>query len=252
MAGHSFLDHGGEAGRLIAAHDWHATPLGPIADWPQALCFTLGLGLGSPFPTAIYWGADLRLLYNDAWLAAHPERSRTDLGRPAADVWGPVWGGVRPMFESVLHSGKGVAAVNEMFVLDRGGAPVETWSSYSLTPIRDDEGAVAGIFNQGFETTKAVLADHAHADRAEAEAALQASEQRLRLALDASTGIGTWDWDVQRDSVSGDARFAALFGVAPERVNRGGPMADFYPYVHPDDRERVRDAVTATLALRAP
>ena len=63
-AGLSFLDHVGESGRRIAAHDWSGHALGSPADWPAPLRFALGMALGSSFPTAIYWGADLRQLYN--------------------------------------------------------------------------------------------------------------------------------------------------------------------------------------------
>src|SRR5690606_19223826 len=45
---------------------------------------------------------------------------------------------------------------------------------------------------------------------------------------------------------------ARLFGVSPDRVNREGSIADFYPYIHPDDRDRVRDAIEATITTGAP
>jgi hypothetical protein len=58
--------------RLIRAHDWASNPIGPIEDWPQALRFAINIALGSSFPTAIYWGPELRLLYNDAWARSPP------------------------------------------------------------------------------------------------------------------------------------------------------------------------------------
>jgi PAS domain S-box-containing protein len=247
-AGRSFLEHGGIAGLTIAAHDWSAHPLGAPEFWPAPLRFALGMALGSSFPSAIYWGPELRLLYNDAWIGVHPDKHPRALGLTAPEVWGAAWEAVGAQFDAVLASGAGVARVDQHFVLE--GA--DSWWSYSVTPIRDEGGAILGVFNQGHETTRAVLAERTHAQRERTEAALLESEQRLRLALDASTGIGTWDWDVPNDRVSGDARFAALFGVEPGRVDRGGSMADFYPYVHPDDRDRVRDAIMSTLSARAP
>jgi len=53
------------AGRM-RAFDWSATPLGPVASWPQSLRSALSICTGSAFPIAIYWGPDLVLLYNDA------------------------------------------------------------------------------------------------------------------------------------------------------------------------------------------
>ncbi|MES2441706.1 MAG: PAS domain-containing protein [Pseudomonadota bacterium] len=250
--GLSFLEHGGAAGRRIAAHDWSGNPLGSPETWPQPLCFTVGLALGSSFPTAIYWGAELRLLYNDAWLASHPEHDPSCLGLPARQVWGSIWDSVGTMFDTVRETGEGVAAVDQFFLLERGGTPEETWWSYSITPIRDEAGAVAGVFNQGFETTGAVLAERDRAQRSQIEAALKESEERLELALEASTGIGTWDWSAETGRISGDARFASLFGIAPERVAGGGDFEAVIALIHPDDRRMMRDAVARAIATREP
>ena len=59
---------------LIEAHDWAGTPLGPIETWPAALKLALNIAEHSAFPTAIYWGPELRLLYNDAWAFIPAER----------------------------------------------------------------------------------------------------------------------------------------------------------------------------------
>ncbi len=54
----SFLADGGETGALIAAYDWDASALGPVATWPQSLKTALGLLLRSPLPIVMLWGAD--------------------------------------------------------------------------------------------------------------------------------------------------------------------------------------------------
>ena len=246
--GLSFLDHGGEAGRAIAAHDWAGHPLGPPADWPAPLRFALGMALGSSFPTAIYWGPELRLLYNDAWIAAHPERHPRALGLTPREVWGPSADMVRAQFDEVFASGIGIAKVDQPFLLDGR----ETWWSYSITPIRDEAGSILGVFNQGHESTRAVLTERERARQAEVEAALRESEERLQLALDASTGIGTWDWSAETARVKGDLRFAQLFGIAPERVAQGGAFQAVIDLIHPDDRQKLRDAVAASLTTGAP
>lgn len=53
---------GGEMAARIEAHDWRATPLGPIESWPTSLKVAVGICLQSNFPTAIYWGPELRLI----------------------------------------------------------------------------------------------------------------------------------------------------------------------------------------------
>src|SRR5262245_57900237 len=44
------LAGGGDMGRLMRAHDWSVTPLGPTADWPQSLKTAVRIILGSRYP----------------------------------------------------------------------------------------------------------------------------------------------------------------------------------------------------------
>ncbi|HEY0627240.1 MAG TPA: HWE histidine kinase domain-containing protein [Allosphingosinicella sp.] len=140
----------------IRAHDWAATPLGPMEQWPAALRLALNIAEHSAFPTAIYWGPELRLLYNDAWAPIPAERHPWALGRPAAEVWSDIWEVVGPEFRKVIETGEGMSAFEQMLPMVRDGVPHETYWNYSFTPIVDETGKVAGIFNQGNEVTQAV------------------------------------------------------------------------------------------------
>ncbi len=144
-------------GRRIREHDWSATPLGPPETWPQPLRFALGICLGSEMPTAIYWGPELRLFYNDAWAPIPAERHPAALGQPGAAVWPEIWDVVGPQFEAVIATGQGFATYDQRLDMERGGQPRETYWNYSFTPIRDEHGKVCGILNQGNETTATVL-----------------------------------------------------------------------------------------------
>ncbi len=92
----------GEMAALIRARDWADSPLGTIDDWPASLRSALSICLGSSFPTAIYWGPDLRLLYNDAWAPIPAERHPWALGRPGAEVWADIWDVAGPQIRRVL------------------------------------------------------------------------------------------------------------------------------------------------------
>lgn len=152
-----FLEQGGEMGRRIREHDWAATPLGPPESWPQALRFALGICLGSEMPTAIYWGPELRLFYNDAWAPIPAERHPGALGKPGAEVWPEIWDVVGPQFMRVIKTGEGFATYDQRLDMMRAGVPRETYWNYSFTPIRDEYGHVCGILNQGNETTATVF-----------------------------------------------------------------------------------------------
>src|SRR3712207_934738 len=97
---------GGEMGTLIRALDWTQTPLGPIEGWAQSLRSALAICLGSSSAIGIYWGADLILLYNDAWRELIGDKHPSALGRPAQEVFPEIWETIGPMFAHVLSTGE--------------------------------------------------------------------------------------------------------------------------------------------------
>lgn len=152
-----FLRGGGEMGERIRAHDWAATPFGGLRNWPLSLRFALSICLGSSFPTAIYWGPELRLLYNDAWSPIPADKHPWALGRSAREVWADIWHVIAPQLEQVMQTGEGFSAYEQMLPMQRGGRTEETYWNYSFTAIRDQHGDIAGVFNQGHETTAQVI-----------------------------------------------------------------------------------------------
>lgn len=153
----SFLSGNGEMAGMIRAYDWSDHPFGPPENWPQSLRSALSICLESAFPTAIYWGPDLRLLYNDAWAPIPGPRHPAALGAPAREVWADIWHVIEPQFERLLATGEGIFVQDQMLPMRRFGAPEETYWNYSFTPIRGEDGEIAGVFNSGSETTRNVL-----------------------------------------------------------------------------------------------
>ncbi len=152
-----FLAGAGEMAQLVRARDWSGHPFGTPETWPQSLRSALGICLQSAFPTAIYWGPELRLLYNDAWAPIPGPRHPAALGAPAREVWDDIWSLVGPQFERVMATGEGYFAENQLLPMRRFGAPEETYWSYGFTAILGEDGAPAGVFNIGIETTQTVL-----------------------------------------------------------------------------------------------
>lgn len=161
-----FLSGGSEMAERIRRHDWRDTPFGPLSSWPDSLRVTLGICLNSAFPMAIYWGPELRLLYNDAWAAIPGPRHPWALGRPAREVWSDIWHVLEGQFAEVL-AGRGFATYDQPLPMQRYGAIEETFWNYSFTPIRGEQGRVVGVLNSGNETTRTVL-----------------TERRLKLLVD--------------------------------------------------------------------
>jgi PAS domain S-box-containing protein len=153
-----FLEGGGAMGERIRAFDWAGHPLGPPQGWPDALRMALSLCLHSSFPTAIYWGPQLHVVYNDAWSEIPAEKHPWILGQPAGAAWWDIWDIIGPQFRLVMEDGQGLAVYEQMLPMVRGGEPRETWWNYSFTPIRNAEQEVVGVFNQGNEVTEIVRA----------------------------------------------------------------------------------------------
>jgi PAS domain S-box-containing protein len=162
-----FPAHDGPISALIRAHDWSATPLGPVQRWPQSLKTAVDLVLANRFPTVLAWGPELTCIYNDAYsplLGAKPEA----LGRPFLEVWSEAREIAVPMIERAL-AGEASYFENMPFSLTRYGYPEETYFTFCFSPVRDETGAIAGVLNNAVETTKQVLA----------EQGLRANEARL-------------------------------------------------------------------------
>jgi PAS domain S-box-containing protein len=73
------------------------------------------------------------------------------------------------------------------------------------------------------------------------------SEDRLRLALTATNGIGVWHWDVAKDLVYSDERFANVYGVDPAAAANGVPIAEFMRNIAPEDILTVGPAIEAAV-----
>src|SRR5690348_5237631 len=85
------LAGGGEMAALVRAHDWAATPLGPVDSWPPSLACAVDLCLDGAFATFVWWGSDLVQLYNDAARALLGPTHPAALGQPARAAWAAVW-----------------------------------------------------------------------------------------------------------------------------------------------------------------
>ena len=144
-------------GRLMRAHDWSASPLGGPGTWPQSLRSTLGVMLSSKFPMFIAWGPKLGFLYNDAYAGVlggkHPEA----LGRPFQVIWAEIWDEITPLIDKAL-AGEASWLDDLPLVLNRYGYDEQTWFTFSYSPVRDENGAIAGLFCACTETTEKVLA----------------------------------------------------------------------------------------------
>lgn len=228
-----FLTGGGLMGEHIAAHDWSATPLGPIPSWPSALRIALGSVLNSKFPNFLCWGPELISFHNDAYLPILG--LKTALGRPFREVWGEAWDTVGPIAERAW-TGEACYFEDLPVTSTRLGYPAQHHYSFSYSPVRDEDGQVAGILCTVIETTGKVRAidelRRLNDSLSHQVAAHAADRDRLwRISPDvmAAASLATGRF------LTVNPAFTEAFGWSAEEAT----TRPFMEMVHPDDREDV-------------
>ena len=221
----------------IRAHDWAATPLGPVEGWPQCLKTVVDLMLCGLQPVYIAFGPALTSLYNDGYIPILGTKHPKALGQPYSEAWPEIWAQSLPLIEAI-RAGKAQHFIDRPVALaGRAGLPM-SWFTFSWTPLRDETGTVAGFYCSATETTGQVLA----------QAALQESEERLRFALKAA-GAGTWEVVPSTGEFTASDRALELHGLPPGTImNHDKALAA----VHRDDQPRVEEALRRTLTLGEP
>lgn len=216
--------------------NWSNTAFGPVASWPPSLRTVIGVMLNSNRPMYLVWGPSLYLLFNDAYLpllgtmAAQPAGA---LGQPVAELWPENWPRLKPEFEQAL-AGVPVVIDDAPMILQREDRFDEAFFTYSLSPVYEESGRVAGVLCTCVETTDKVLACRQLAKRAE----------HLQLTTDAAQ-LGLFDCDLVRHEMIWNERIKEHFGLPP---NSDVTRDDLIAAWHPEDRERVQKTFDALLA----
>ena len=164
-----FMAGGGKVGALMRGHDWSASPLGHPTTWPQSLRSVVGLLLELRFPMFVAWGKELGFLYNDAYAEILGAKHPRALGSRFSDIWSEIWADISPLIDSAM-AGDATYREDLPLLMNRRGFDEQTWFTFSYSPVRDEDGIVAGMFCAVAETTPKIVA----------EKALRESEEALR------------------------------------------------------------------------
>ena len=151
----------GEMGRRIVEHDWRATRLGPIEDWPEPLVNAVSLLLPAGAEIVLFWGPDYIALYNDAYAPTIGDKHPGALGRPARESWSEMWEDLEPLLAHVRTTGETYSAKDRPFYIERAGFGEEVYFDISYSPVRLGDGAIGGVLCIVSETTARVRAARA-------------------------------------------------------------------------------------------
>lgn len=102
--------------------------------------------------------------------------------------------------------------------------------SCNAGPVRNGEGRITGSVAAWRDITA----------RKRAEEALLDLRERFRIALSGS-GVGTWSWDVGAEVATCDGYPHPVFGKSGTLM---ATREDFFGAIHPEDRDRLRAAIT--------
>ena len=129
------------------------------------------MALSVPTPVQLLWGANMTVLYNDAFVPILTHKHPDALGMSAREVWAEVWTDVGAQLETVLSEGQAFDFGTCRF---RCALSVEeAFFTFTCSPIRDADGLVVGLLNLSQNTTSTVPAKRK----------LRASERRAARSI---------------------------------------------------------------------
>nr|WP_162296243.1 PAS domain S-box protein [Methylorubrum populi] len=229
---------------MMRSHAWSRSPLGHPGTWPSCLRSTVSLMLGSRFPMFVAFGPELGFLYNDAYAEILGDKHPEALGRPFHDIWPEIWPDIAPLIDRAL-SGEPTWSEDMPLTMNRRGHDEQTWFTFSYSPVRDEQGRVAGMFCACTETT----------GRVRAEIGLREAEARQRALADHLPSGYVYQLATPRDG--SDRRFLyvsqgfeRMTGLPAEAVLADPAAA--YDLFLPDHRERLAEAEAAAIRELAP
>ena len=208
-------------------------PLGPPEQWDPTLRTAAGICLSSRFPLLLWWGPELRMVYNDAYRPMLGSKHPRAFGAPGHEVWPEIWHVIGPMLLQVVSGGGATWSSDQLLVLDRNGYPEECYFTFSYSPVVDPCGEVAGVFCAVTETTDRVLGERRLRTLA-AMARLVGSDRRDLVTQRATTVL---------EGNVGDHPLALVVDVEPKgpRSALATMLAERLPTVGPGTRARLAD-----------
>jgi PAS domain S-box-containing protein len=267
----------GEMAARIRDHDWGATPLGRLEDWPPHIRNVVQLLLDSPEPTCLLWTAEGFHLYNDAYVTILSVRHPQALGRNFASVWPESAHLDQARHGSVLRTGKAIRRHDRPYLISIDGIARERFFIINATPVRGEHESVDGVLQRLVDTTEHAeaqrnlryarlklgehragltvqlalsdaISDESARQRAETKMELQDREERLSLALLAGR-LATWDWNLETGKVIWSDQMNTLHGHSADETEIS--FGAWAQRVHTDDLTGLLNALESALERRS-
>ncbi|MEW9855322.1 PAS domain S-box protein [Novosphingobium sp. M1R2S20] len=217
-------------------HDWSTSPLGDPDGWPQSLRLVVSLILSSKFPMFVAWGKELGFLYNDAYAEVLGAKHPSAIGRRFYDIWAEIWPDIAPLIDAAM-AGEATYREDLPLLMHRKGFDEQTWFTFSYSPVRDENGQVAGMFCACTETTARILA----------ERAISESEARFRNMADHAP-VMMWVTDATGACTYLNRSWYTFTGQSHEEAEGFG----WLDATHPEDKAAAEQAFLDANRARMP
>ncbi len=208
----------------------------------------------------VWWGPNLTMLYNDAYIpflgrgvgeeqGKHPSA----LGRSAPEIWAEIWHQIGPMLEQVLSDGSASWSEDIQMFFNRKKPREEVYASFSFSPIFPVGGGpgdkVQGTFCACTEVTEKVLGARQIAGLNDQ---LRARVEELQTLLDLLP-VGVFvAQDPACTNITANLAGAALLAIAEgANASKTGPEGERLPFrVQKDGVEICSDDLPMQRAAR--
>ena len=143
--------------RAVLDTDWQSSSLGVPSTWPSQLHRILSFVMKDPNPTAVLWGDDLIMIYNEAFVdfagAKHPKL----MGASAKIEYSEVWDSFQGIIDRGRLEGQATRHANVCLFLRRHGYIEECYVTCTFVPTLGDDGTVTCFLHTVTETTQQTL-----------------------------------------------------------------------------------------------
>ncbi|OLL26091.1 Hybrid signal transduction histidine kinase K [Neolecta irregularis DAH-3] len=228
--------------KLLESVDWANTSIGDPSEWPIALRTICSFVLACPFPTALYWGEDLVILYNKPYTELTAQKHPSLLGKLYREGWPEIWQLMEETMENAFYNAKPSTKDDDLLFINRHGFLEECYFSWSLVPVLHPDGKVGGLLNPAFDSTKRVIAErHIQTLRnlGQMAATAQEADNFYQVALE-SLLSNPYDipfaciYKIQQLSfvLSASIGLPSNHNLIPYLIDASSPLAEYYITAH--------------------
>ncbi|KAF2142924.1 uncharacterized protein K452DRAFT_226207 [Aplosporella prunicola CBS 121167] len=145
--------------QFLRSIDWGSTPIGPMEAWPTELRVMVNLVMRTPEPGVLFWGEEVIMIYNEAYIPLVGDKHPTCMGNSAKTALVEYWEHFTPFITRNKLTGEIVTESDLPIFLLRNGMLEETYYSFTFLPVMDAMGNVVGHYEPVTETTRAVVSE---------------------------------------------------------------------------------------------